>query len=176
MRGAPYLHERLSGMLHSKFQVVDPAALELLEEYKVVLHIGERLWVLVEAFFVLDGQTRQLLLPLEVRGDAPLDKFVGDEADEETDGNRAYAYDNCGHPLVPQLRGIFLRDAEGNISDKNDKDLGTAHSDVDTQEEVVARQSLKNVEVVIQTTVAKIGLAFALWLEYRSAILLTSIG
>ena len=139
MRWAPYLHESLPGVFHSKFQVVDPSTLEFLEENEVVLDVGERLWVLVEPFFVLDSKSRELLLPLEVRGDAPLDKFVGDEADEETDGNRAYAYDNCSHPLVPQLRGIFRRDAEGNISDKDDKDLGTAHSDVVTQEEVVAR-------------------------------------
>ena len=149
MRWAPYLHESLPGVFHSKFQVVDPSTLEFLEENEVVLDVGERLWVLVEPFFVLDSKSRELLLPLEVCRDAPPDKFVGDEADQHADGDRAQADDDCGHPLRPELRGVFRCNAEGNVSDKDDKDLGTAHSDVDTKEEVVTRQSFKNVEVII---------------------------
>ena len=111
----------------------------LAQEHQLILDIGERLWIFMEAFLVLDRKPGQLLLPLEVRRNAPPDEFVGDETDQHADRDRTQTNDDRGHPLRPELWRILRGDAEGNTTNKDNKNLGTAHSDVDTQEEVVAR-------------------------------------
>ena len=110
----------------------------------------------MEAFLVLDRKPGQLLLLLEVRRDALPDEVVGDETDQHADRDRTHTNDYRGHPLRPELRRIILGDAEGNTTNKDNKNLGTAHSDVDTKEEEVARQTLENVEVIIQTAVTRV--------------------
>lgn len=110
----------------------------------------------MEAFLVLDRKPGQLLLLLEVRRDALPDEIVGDKTDQEADRDRTQTNNDCSHPLIPELRRILLSDAEGNITNKDNKNLSTAHSDVDTKEEEVARQTLENVEVIIQTAVTRV--------------------
>lgn len=132
-------HKGLARVLDSKFQVVDPATFEFLEEHELVPNIDERFRVLMEAFFVRNGKSGQLCLSLEVCRNAFLDECVWDKAYQHANGDRSQAKQDCSYPLVPNLRGVFLRNAERYSTNKNNKNLSTAHSEVDSKEEVIAR-------------------------------------
>lgn len=156
MRRAPRSHEGLTGVLDGEFQVVNPTTLELLEEQELVLDISEGLGVFVETFLVLNGKTGQLRLPLEVFRNTLPDEIIGNETNQHGDGDRDQTNHNSSHPLAPKLRGLFVRDTERNSTNEDNKNLSTAHSEVDSKEEPVARQALEDVEAVVKTTVASI--------------------
>lgn len=106
--------------------------------------------------FVRDTQTRHTLVvgsTLERLRDEFLEKRVRYETNDHANGDGKEAKENGSSPHDGSL--LRRRNIERLTTDKDDQDLSTTHNDANTDEEPILEEAFKDVELVVQTTVAK---------------------
>ncbi|KZL80213.1 hypothetical protein CI238_06569 [Colletotrichum incanum] len=82
-----------------------------------------------------------------------LEPGVGEQTNEDSHGDGKGGQHHRHSPVL--AANTAGGDAEGLATDKNDGNLGADHDAVDNDEEVVAVNALKDVELVIETTVVE---------------------
>ena len=83
--------------------------------------------------------------------DDSLGPSVRELANQRAPGNGNGSQSNRHAPLL----AVQTRNLEGFASDKDDEDLAADHDGVDEPEEVVARDTLEDVEAVVETAVVE---------------------
>lgn len=163
--------DRLLGVLDRKLEVVETSSLHLSEEVELISEIRQRLGIHVH-LLVRDGQTRHLVGPLLKKlGDQSEQEVVGNQANNDADRDRDETKDNSDTPKGARLS--LLCNLECVAANKDDKNLTTTHNGTDADKEPILGESLKDVELVIQATVATHMLDGPL---YKNKALLTSTG
>jgi len=143
--------EVILGLFDLESEIVDASTLDLLQEAKLLSDIGDWLVQLVlTLFFILDVELWNFL---RAANEVPWDKLhyqlIRNAANgctnwngEETKGNR-----------ITPATSIKSLDGESLATKEHDDDLKADHDAVDSDEELVLKKTLENVELVVQTTV-----------------------
>lgn len=91
--------------------------------------------------------------PLEELGYQRYHKSVGYESDDDSDWNRNEAEDDRDCPECALVIALF-RDRESRTANKDDQYLPATHNAANPYEEPVLEQAFKDIELVIQTSIA----------------------
>ena len=139
-------------MLHGKLQVVQSASLDLLEETKFFLDIGQWLGESELLFLVRDRYFWSLWSILDVIRYQSENELVWDKADHSSDRDRQETENDGVSPLC----AIQSDNVESCASDEDNHDLATDHDTVDTHEKVIPSDAFKDVKLVIKSAVAEL--------------------
>lgn len=134
-------------ILATELELIKTPTTNHLEECEFFANILNAL-VPLKAIFVGDVDVR-VGLSGHPAGNDLRDHFVGDKADDDGNGERDYPKNKGNTPLNAVQGG----DLESCTSYKDDHDLPSNHNNVYPNEKPIMRDTLKNVELVIETTV-----------------------
>lgn len=151
-RAAGTLHQRLLGVSHGKSQVVQATSLHSLKETQFFADVSERLGVHLH-FLVGNGQSRNLCSAvLQKVGDQGHDHPIGNQTDDDThwDGEKSKNDSN-----TPDSRRLVLRNLESSATVEDNEHLASTHNAADANKEPIAGKTLKDIKVVVKTTVTR---------------------
>lgn len=140
--------EILLHMVATEIELIKTSTTDQLEEGEFLADIFNTL-VPLKAIFVGDIDFGADLTGHPAGGNLS-DKFVGDKADNDSNRERDGPEKERDAPLGTSQ----LSDLECSSSNINDHNLSPNHDDVDSDEEPIAGDTLKNVELIVKTTVA----------------------
>lgn len=148
----PHHLDSLLGVCDGKLEVVEASSLHSSEKVELISNIRQRLGIHVH-LLVRDGKTRHIISPLlEKLGNHGKQGAVGNQTDDNTERNRDEAKDNSNTPKGAGLS--LLCNLECVATDKDDENLTTTHNGTNADKEPILGKSFKDVEPVIQATVA----------------------
>lgn len=143
-------------MLDSKLQVVQAASLHPSEEVEFVSHICKRLWVHVH-LFVRNGQTgNRVGSLLQELGNHGQNDPIGNQSDDDANRNRDEPKNNCNRPERAPNCPVFrlVRNLEGGTTKVDNDNLSSTHDCANADEEPILAETLKNIELIVQSSIA----------------------
>lgn len=139
-------------VLGCKLELVETSTADHLQELEFVTDALNAL-VPFEAGFVGSVNWRRLALPHHPVGHEFGSSLVRDETDNDGDRERNGAEENRNTPL----HAIESDYRESDTTDENDHDLTANHDTVDPDEEPIAGNAFKDVELVVKAAIAELG-------------------